>query len=34
MRNLQSLAIEQKENAKHGEAFFPIQKYVTHFSDT
>lgn len=34
MRNLHSLAIEQKENAKHGEAFFPIQKYVTHFSDT
>ena len=29
MTNLHSLALEQKENAKHGEAFFPIQKYIT-----
>lgn len=29
MKKLHSLAIEQKENAKHGEAFFPIQKYIT-----
>lgn len=29
MKKLYSLAIEQKENAKHGEAFFPIQKYIT-----
>ena len=21
--------MEQKENAKHGEAFFPVQKYIT-----
>ena len=24
-----SLILEQKENAKHGEVFFPIQKYIT-----
>lgn len=29
MKKLHSLAIEQKENAKHGEAIFPIQKYIT-----
>lgn len=29
MKKLYSLAIEQKENAKHGEAFFPVQKYIT-----
>lgn len=32
MRNLHSLALEQKEKAKHGEAFFPIQKYITHLA--
>lgn len=25
-------SIEQKENAKHGETFFPIQKYITRLS--
>ena len=29
MNKLRSLALEQKENAKHGEAFFPVQKYIT-----
>lgn len=29
MKKLHSLALEQKENAKHGEASFPIQKYIT-----
>lgn len=29
MKKLYSLAIEQKENAKHGEVFFPVQKYIT-----
>lgn len=29
MNKLRSLAIEQKENTKHGEAFFPVQKYMT-----
>lgn len=29
MKKLHSLAIEQKENAKHGESFFPVQKYIT-----
>ena len=29
MKKLQSLALEQKEDAKHGESFFPVQKYVT-----
>lgn len=29
MKNLHSLALEQKENTKHGEAFFPVQKYIT-----
>ncbi len=29
MKKLHSLALEQKEDAKHGEAFFPVQKYVT-----
>lgn len=29
MKKLHSLALEQKENAKHGEAFFPVQKYIT-----
>lgn len=29
MKKLYSLALEQKENAKHGEAHFPVQKYIT-----
>lgn len=29
MKKLHSLALEQKEDAKHGEAFFPVQKYIT-----
>lgn len=29
MKKLHSLTIEQKENAKHGETFFPVQKYIT-----
>ena len=29
MKRLQTLAIEQKENARHGDATFPIQKYMT-----
>ncbi|MCI8292558.1 MAG: AraC family transcriptional regulator [Hespellia sp.] len=32
MKKLRSLAIEQKENAKHGEASFPVQKYITRLS--
>ena len=29
MKKYHPLALEQKENAKHGETFFPIQKYIT-----
>lgn len=29
MRKLYSLAMEQKEEAKHGETLFPMQKYIT-----
>lgn len=29
MKKLHSLALEQKEDAKHGEAIFPVQKYIT-----
>lgn len=29
MKKLHSLALEQKEDAKHGESFFPLQKYHT-----
>ena len=29
MKKLHSLALEQKENAKHGEASFPVRKYIT-----
>ncbi|WP_075720741.1 AraC family transcriptional regulator [Roseburia sp. 499] len=29
MKKLHSLALEQKEDAKHGESFFPVQKYLT-----
>ena len=33
MKKNQSLTLEQKENAKHGETFFPIQKYVTRLAN-
>lgn len=29
LKKLSSLILEQKEDAKHGESFFPIQKYIT-----
>ena len=29
MKTPHSLIPEQKENAKHGEIYFPIQKYIT-----
>lgn len=29
MKKLNSLILEQKEDAKHGESFFPLQKYST-----
>ena len=29
MKKLYSLALEQKETAKHGETLFPMQKYIT-----
>lgn len=29
MKKLHSLALEQKEDTKHGESFFPVQKYIT-----
>lgn len=29
MKQLHSLALEQKEDTKHGETFFPVQKYIT-----
>ena len=29
MKKLNSLILEQKEDAKHGDSFFPIQKYIT-----
>lgn len=29
MKKLHTMALEQKEDAKHGESFFPVQKYVT-----
>ena len=32
MKRLYSLALEQKENTKHGETFFPVQKYSTRLS--
>lgn len=34
MKKLHSLALEQKEDAKHGEAFFPVQKYITCLTPT
>lgn len=33
MKKLHSLALEQKEDAKHGESFFPVQKYTTRLSE-
>lgn len=33
MKKLHSLVLEQKENAKHGEASFPVQKYITRFCE-
>lgn len=30
MKNYHMLTMEQKENIKHGESFFPIQKYEAH----
>ena len=33
MKQLNSLILEQKEDAKHGEAFFPVQKYITFLSE-
>ena len=29
MKKLHSLALEQQEDVKHGESFFPVQKYIT-----
>lgn len=29
MKKLHSLALWQKEDAKHGESFFPVQRYIT-----
>ncbi|MCI8772238.1 MAG: AraC family transcriptional regulator [Lachnospiraceae bacterium] len=29
MKKLHALALTQKEDAKHGESFFPMQKYIT-----
>lgn len=29
MKKFHSLSLEQKENTKHGESFFPFQKYIT-----
>jgi len=34
MKKLYSLALEQKEKAKHGESFFPIQRYITTLDDS
>ena len=34
MKKLHSLVLEQKENAKHGESFFPVQKYITRLDST
>ena len=33
MKKLHSLALEQKEDAKHGESFFPVQKYITRLAE-
>lgn len=32
MEKLYSLTLEQKEDIRHGEAFFPVQKYVTNLT--
>ena len=32
MKKVHTLAIDQKEDAKHGESFFPVQKYITNLS--
>ena len=32
MNRLHSPALEQKEDAKHGEIFFPVKKYITKLS--
>ena len=32
MKTPHSLIPEQKENAKHGEVYFPIQKYISKLS--
>lgn len=32
MKKYHALALEQKEDAKHGESFFPVQKYTTHLN--
>lgn len=29
MKKLHSLTLEQRENVKHGETFFPVQRYIT-----
>ena len=34
MKKLYSLAIEQKEAARHGEALFPMQKYITRLNSS
>ncbi len=33
MKKLHSLVLEQKEATKHGEAAFPVKKYVTNFNE-
>ena len=33
MKKLHSLALEQKEDAKHGESVFPVQKYTTRLAE-
>ena len=32
MKKVHTLALDQKEDAKHGESFFPVQKYITNLS--
>ena len=32
LKKVHTLAIDQKEDAKHGESFFPVQKYITNLS--
>ena len=33
MKYLHTLALEQKENAKHGETTFPVQRYITNLTE-